>query len=68
MDVRVGPLRRQSTKELMLSNHGAREDLRVPCTARRSSQSILKEIKPEFIGRTDAETEALLLWLPDVKS
>ena len=47
MDVRVGPLRRQSTKELMPSNHGAREDLRVPCTARRPSQSILKEIKPE---------------------
>ena len=32
----------------MLSNHGAGEDsLRVPWTARRSNQSILKEIKPE---------------------
>ena len=31
--------------------------LRVPWTARRSNQSILKEISPEylFIGRTDAE-------------
>ena len=32
--------------------------LRVPWTARRSNQSILKEIGPEvFIGRTDAEAE-----------
>ena len=29
--------------------------LRVPWTARRLNQSILKEINPEFIGRTDAE-------------
>ena len=36
--------------------------LRVPWTARRSSQSILKEINPEiFIGRTDAEAEAPIL-------
>ena len=39
--------------------------LRVPWTARRSSQSILKEI---FIGRTDVEAETPILWLPDVKS
>ena len=32
----------------MLSNCSAREDLRVSRTARRSNQSILKEIKPEF--------------------
>ena len=32
----------------MLSNHGAREDLRVPLTARRSKQSILNEISPEY--------------------
>ena len=32
----------------MLSNFGAREDLRVPWTARRSNQSILKEIHPEY--------------------
>ena len=36
--------------------------LRVPWTARRSNQSILKEISPGlFIGRTDVETEALIL-------
>ena len=31
----------------MLSNCSAREDLRVPCTAKRS-ESILKEINPEY--------------------
>ena len=31
---------------------------------RRSNQSILKEI---FIGRTDTEAEASVLWPPDVK-
>ena len=33
--------------------------------ARRSNQSILKETNPE---RTDAEAEAPILWLSDVKS
>ena len=37
-----------SAKELMLSNCGAGEGLRVPWTARRSNQSILKEINPEY--------------------
>ena len=32
----------------MLSNCGAGEDLRVPWTARRANQSILKEISPEY--------------------
>ena len=32
----------------MLSNCGVGEDLRVPWTARRSNQSILKEISPEY--------------------
>ena len=46
-----------------------RRFLRVPWTARRSSQSILKGNQPcIFIGRTDAETEAPILWPPDVKS
>ena len=43
-----------------------RRILRVPWTARRSNQSILKEINPIFIGRTDAEAEAPILWPPDV--
>ena len=39
----------------------------VPWTARRSNQSILKEINPEFsVGRTDAE--APILWTPDARS
>ena len=45
--------------------------LRVPWTARRSNKSIPKEIIPKgnhFIGRTDAEAEAPILWLPDAKS
>ena len=37
---------RLSGKELMLLNCGAGEDSRVPWTARRSNQSILKEINP----------------------
>ena len=43
---------------------------RVPWTARRSHQSILKEISPEcsVIVRTDAEAEAPILWPPDAKS
>jgi len=37
-----------SAKELMLSNCGARRLLTVPWTARKSNQSILKEISPEY--------------------
>ena len=40
--------RKPSTGELMLLNCGVGEDLRVPWTARRSNQSILKEISPEY--------------------
>ena len=47
MDVRVGPQRRLSVKELMLLNCSWRL-LRVPWTTRRSNQSILKEISPEY--------------------
>ena len=32
----------------MPSNYGARKDLIVPWTARRSNESILKEINPEY--------------------
>ena len=42
--------------------------LRVPWTARRSNQSLLKEISPIFIGRTDVEAETSILWPPDVKT
>ena len=43
--------------------------LRVPWTARRSNQSILKGNQPWiFIGRTDAEADSPIFWPPDVKS
>ena len=50
-DLRVELQRRLSTKELMLLNWNAFEKrrlLRVPWTATRSNQSILKEINPEY--------------------
>ena len=44
-----------------------RRHLRVPWTARRSNQSILKEISPEYsLEGTDAE--APILWPPDAKN
>jgi len=43
--------------------------LRVPWTARRSNQSILKEISPEYsLDGLIAEAEAPILWPPDAKS
>ena len=43
--------------------------LRVPCTVKRSNQSILKEISPKIvIGRTDAEDEMPIFWPPDAKN
>ena len=42
--------------------------LRVPWTARRSNQSILKDQSLVFIGRTEVEAETPILWPPDVKS
>ena len=60
---------RLSTEELMLSSCGAGRDLRIPWSARRSNQSVLKEINPEY------SLEELLLKLklqivcpPDAKS
>ena len=46
MDVRVGLWRKLSAEELMLLNCGVGRLLRVPWTARRSNQSILKEFSP----------------------
>ena len=43
--------------------------LRVPWTARRSNQSILKKISPGwFIGGTDVEAETTIIWPSDVES
>ena len=40
--------------------------LRIPWAARRSNQSILREISPEY--SLDAEAEAPILWPPDAKN
>ena len=48
MDVKVGLQRKLSAEELMLLYCGVGEDLRVPWTAKRSNQSILKEISPKY--------------------
>ena len=48
MHVKVELQRRLNTEELMLMNCGAGEDSRVPWTARRSNQSVRKEINPEY--------------------
>ena len=43
--------------------------LESPWTARRSKQSILKEINLEYsLEETDAEAEAPVLWPPDAKN
>ena len=42
-----------------------RKLLRVHWSARRSKPSILREISPEFIGKTDAEAEVPILWPHD---
>ena len=46
MDVRVGLWRKLNTKEFMFWNSGVGEDSSVSWTARRSNQSILKDISP----------------------
>ena len=42
--------------------------LSIPWTARRSNQSILKEMSWVFIARNDVEAETPTLWPPDAKS
>ena len=42
--------------------------MRVPWTATRCNQSILKEINPGIFGRNDAKAEAPVLWTPHAKS
>ena len=43
--------------------------MRVPWTARRSNQSILKEINPKYsLEELVAEAEAPILWPPDAKN
>ena len=48
MDMRVGLQRKLSSEKLVLQQWCWRRLLRVPWTARRSNQSILKKISPEY--------------------
>ena len=69
MDVRVGTIKKAECQRIdAFELWCCRRLLRVPWTARRSNQSILKEISLEYFGRTDAEAETLILWPPDVKN
>ena len=53
----------------MSLNCGVGEDSRVPWTARRSNQSILKEISPEYSLEGQMLTlKTPILWPPDVKN
>ena len=45
-----------------------RKLLRVPWTARRSNQSVKGNTTWILIGKTDAEAQSPILWLPDMKS
>ena len=65
--MRAGPVKCQRIEAFELWCW--RRLLRVPWTERRSNESILKEVSPEYsLGRTDSEAEAPILWPPDVKS
>ena len=64
MDVKKAEHRRTDAFELWCW----RRLLRVPWTARRSNQSILKDQSWIFFGRTDAKAETPVLWPPHVKS
>ena len=53
----------------MLLNCGVGEDLRIPSTARRSNQSILKEITSEYsLEGLMLKLKLPILWPPDVKN
>ena len=65
----VGLQKRLSNQELVLLNCGAGELLRVLWTARKSNQSILKEINPEYsLEGLRLKLKLPILWPPDVKS
>ena len=66
--MRDGLQRRLSAKELMLLNYGAGEESCVPWTARRSNQSIIKEINPEYSLEGLMLKLNVILWPPNAKS
>ena len=60
-------VRRLSAEELMLLNCGVGELSRVPWTARKPNQSILKEISPEY-SLEGLMLKLKLLMPPDAKN
>ena len=68
MDVRVGPLRKLNAEKLIFELWCWRRLLRVPWTARKSNQSILKEISPEYSLEGLMLKQKLQYWPPDGKS
>ena len=62
-------LRKLSGIELMLLNCGVGEDPESPLDSKESQPAYPKGNQSWiFIGRTDAEAEAPILWPPDVKN
>ena len=69
MYVRAGSERRLSTQELMLSNCGTGEDLRVSLGLQETKSANPKGNQPWiFTKKNDDDAEAPILWPPDVKS
>ena len=70
MDVRVGPWRKLSAEELMLSNGGVEEDSWESLGLQEDQTPVSPEESQSwiFIGRTDAEAETPILWPPDAKN
>ena len=69
MNVRAGPQKKLSAKEFMNLNCGVGEDSWESLGLQGDPTSPSKGDQYwVFIGRTDAEAEALILWPPDVKS
>ena len=68
MDVRAGLQRKLRAEELMLLNCGIGEDS-WESLGLQGDQSVYPKGDQSwvFIGRTDAEAEAPIVWLPDTK-
>ena len=69
MNVRIGPERRLTTEELMISNCDVGEDSWESLGQQGDpiNQSHRKSVLI-FTGRTDAQAEAPILWPPDMKN
>ena len=69
MDVRVGTIKKAEHRRIGAFELCWRRPLRVPWTARRSNQSILKETSPEYsLEGLLLKLKLLKLWPPDEKN